>query len=361
MIATPKIALSAMPKDRASSGSSRSSRSSRSSTSLLSKINHPLPGSIDYGAILRSHDADGIADLDETDIETPTTTASSTASVTGGSASKCSVSETCSNLIALVTGAGMLSLPAAASYSGWAAALILVGVAFIFMYTFSLLAEAIEALVVRMRVGGLGSNMSLVASSSPMKPNAKVPVHLMVHSPEQDSHMGSSFSETDLASKIIDGDSATALSEKTSTVHLNRTAFVEKIDYVILARASLGRGSEKFILLLLFLELTAALVSFIINIGTNIELLGIGIDITSGILLTSAVSCYLSSLNMRNMAMSSLVGLMLTSLTLVSLILSGYQTLYAPRQGSGIDLSSYREFKTAEVSYAPLSLFIGTR
>lgn len=57
---------------------------------------------------------------------------------------KCSVLETSFNLIAVITGAGMLSLPFAAKSMGWSAFLALLFLGAIFMYSYQLLVESIE-------------------------------------------------------------------------------------------------------------------------------------------------------------------------------------------------------------------------
>ncbi|KAJ1441454.1 hypothetical protein B484DRAFT_427148 [Ochromonadaceae sp. CCMP2298] len=56
----------------------------------------------------------------------------------------CSVFETTCNLISVLSGSGMLSLPFAAAQTGWAAMLLLLLLGCIFMYSFTLLALTVE-------------------------------------------------------------------------------------------------------------------------------------------------------------------------------------------------------------------------
>jgi len=58
----------------------------------------------------------------------------------------CSVLETSSNIVTILTGAGMLTLPFVASLMGWSSIILLLVIASIFIYTYTLLAQAIQAI-----------------------------------------------------------------------------------------------------------------------------------------------------------------------------------------------------------------------
>jgi len=59
----------------------------------------------------------------------------------------CSVTETASNIVSIMTGAGMLSLPFVASTMGWSSIGLLLIIAATYMYMYYLVAESIRAVV----------------------------------------------------------------------------------------------------------------------------------------------------------------------------------------------------------------------
>ena len=69
-------------------------------------------------------------------------------------ATKCTVWDTTVNLISLISGSGMLSLPFAAASMGWSAVGLLAVLAVVFMYSFSLVAEVVEARATALKHAG---------------------------------------------------------------------------------------------------------------------------------------------------------------------------------------------------------------
>ena len=59
----------------------------------------------------------------------------------------CSVVETASNIVSIMTGSGMLSLPFVASSMGWSSVGLLLIIAVMYMYMYHLIAECIRAVV----------------------------------------------------------------------------------------------------------------------------------------------------------------------------------------------------------------------
>eukprot|EP01041_Mallomonas_annulata_P007431 gene7431-15191_t len=166
----------------------------------------------------------------------------------------CSVFETASNIITIITGAGMLSLPYVAACLGWSSICLLLIVACLFMYTYSLLAEAVKY-------------------SIKMNP------------------------------------------------------FYETIDYFTLGRLSFGKGGDKAVMCILFIELLLALVSFLINIGTNIHLINPKITISRGILCSTVLAAILSCFSIKKIAYFGTAGNVLTCLTVIALGISGIELL----------------------------------
>ena len=139
---------------------------------------------------------------------------------------KCTQLESASNLIAVVTGAGMLSLPFTAAAMGWSAIFLLCILLLCFMYSYFLLVRSIEQIKNR-----------------------------------------------------------------------HNTPIV--VDYVILGREAFGEGGDKIVLILLMSELFLALVSFLINIGVNVNVIVQSVSVEEAIILAAAVSAVLSFLDMK--------------------------------------------------------------
>lgn len=86
--------------------------------------------SVPERALYGSLSIEDVSDIDQTEIE--------------DQHANCSVFETTCNLVSVLTGSGMLSLPFAAAAAGWSALILLLVFGAIFMYAFDLLASSIE-------------------------------------------------------------------------------------------------------------------------------------------------------------------------------------------------------------------------
>lgn len=153
---------------------------------------------------------------------------------------KCTLLESASNLIAVVTGAGMLSLPYAAAAMGWSALVLLVILLVCFMYSYFLLVHSIEQVKRR-----------------------------HIHNPIM-------------------------------------------VDYVILGKEAFGKGGDKIVLVLLMSELFLALVSFIINIGVNTNVIFRSITEAEAIVLSGIASGFLSFLDMKHISKFTSCGNIMT-------------------------------------------------
>jgi amino acid permease len=174
---------------------------------------------------------------------------------------KCSVFETTANLLAVCTGSGMLSLPYTGRVMG-SSAIVLVGIfCACAMYTFHLLAITIESLY----------------------------------------------------------------SSKKAQLSHGSIAHIDEIDYLSLGKAALGKYGDKVVLASFGMEISLALVSFLINIGININIINPHLSISQGILIASVISALLSMLNLKLAAISSALGLSMTLLTVFAILLSGMQ------------------------------------
>lgn len=162
----------------------------------------------------------------------------------------CTVFQTSSNIITVITGAGMLSLPFAAAFVGWLSVPLIVLIASIFFYTYTVLADVMECMLT------------------------------YSYYPE-----------------------------------------CETIDYFVLAKHSFGEGADKVVMCILFLELLLAMVSFFINIGTNLHLL-LGLKLVTGILSSVMITALLSVFSIKQMSYFTSVCNLLTSLTVISLFMS---------------------------------------
>lgn len=173
---------------------------------------------------------------------------------------QCSVNETMFNLLTLVTGSGLLSLPFAAKEMGWLSIVFVAIFCGIFMYAFQLLASSVE-----------------------------------------------SYYQYRKRSAVSTG------------------GVIEPIDYVALGKASFGAYGEKIVLVSFGLELQLALVSFMINIGININLIHPGVSVIQGICIGAFLSGALSMMNLKLAAISSALGVCMTSLTVLAIFVSGLE------------------------------------
>ena len=223
---------------------------------------------------------------------------------------KLTVLETSSNLVSLVTGSGMLALPAAASLAGWSALLCLIVLASIFIYMFALISESIESLVVRKRCGALVDNIS-----SAMDKNEDV----------DNSSMHPTSALSAIPSKI------------------------SSIDYTTLGKAAFGKYGDFLVGIVLAIELLLALTSFMINISVNMRVVYPNIPIEFGILATSLTSCVLSTFDLHKISYTSAIGVSMTALVIVSIFVAG-NTLPS---NSSLD---HRSYNYCRLSGMPMAL-----
>ena len=123
------------------------------------------------------------------------------------------------------------------------------------------------------------------------------------------------------------------------------------IDYISFAKIRFGQYGVKIILMVFGTELTLALVSFLMNIGINLNLILPNLlSINSGIILAACITCVLSLTNLKTAAYSSVVGLVLTLLTLVAIVVSGSQL------NANASIAAERHFQLFNLSGMPVSL-----
>ena len=176
----------------------------------------------------------------------------------------CSQIEAASNLIAVLTGAGMLSLPYTAGVMGWSALGLLLLVTLGFLYSFVLLAESVDTVMIIQ--------------------------HNRAENP---------------------------LSQSTS----NQGVLV---DYIVLGKEAFGNGGDKVVFTILGTELFLALVSFLINIGLNVHIVVEGISVEAAIFIAACIALYLSLYDMKVISSFTIGGNIATGLTVFALVLSGF-------------------------------------
>ncbi len=226
------------------------------------------------------------------------------------SPAKLTILETSSNLVSLVTGSGMLALPAAASLVGWTSLVCLVVLASIFIYMFALISESIESLVVRKRCGALVDNIS-----SAMDKNENV------------------------------DNSSSQANSVLSSIPSN----ISSIDYTALGKAAFGKYGDVLVGIVLAIELLLALTSFMINISVNMRVVYPNIPIEFGIIATSLTSCVLSTFDLHKISYTSAIGVSMTALVIVSIFIAG-NTLPS---NSSMD---HRNYNYCRLSGLPMAL-----
>ena len=97
------------------------------------------------------------------------------------------------------------------------------------------------------------------------------------------------------------------------------------IDYLSLGLRAFGKNGDKIVLCIFGTEVTLALVSFLMNIGINLHVINTDISVDHGILLAAALTCALSFTNLKTVAYSSVIGLVLTLLTVMAILITGLQ------------------------------------
>lgn len=184
-------------------------------------------------------------------------------------ASKCTTWETTCNLISVITGSGMLSLPFAAQSMGWSSLFGLVGLGCIFFYSFHLLAQSIKVLRQRM---------------------------IEKHSKE---------------------------SHSVETIKPIRYA-IDNIDYLTFSKLAFGDGGDRLVLIIFASEMLLALMSFFINIGININTINSNVSVTQGIFIATVLTVLMSFFELKLAAYSSALGLGMTLFTIFALFISGF-------------------------------------
>jgi amino acid permease len=197
----------------------------------------------------------------------------------------CTVFETTCNLVSVLTGSGMLSLPYAAAQAGWSSLVILVVLCSIFLYSFELLATSIETFYTR-------ENASLTRTK---------PISYY------------------------------------------------NIDYLSFGILSFGQYGDRIVLVIFGAEVSLALVSFLMNIGINIHVINPSISVSTGILISAGLTCIMSFWNLKTVALSSVVGLALTTLTVVAIFASG---LHLHDEA----MLATREYKMLNLTGVPVAL-----
>ena len=210
----------------------------------------------------------------------------SISSTTISPTNKLGLFETTNNLISLITGSGMLALPYAARIMGWAAVILLVCVACIFLYAFYLIGETMECCI-------LADNIR--------RGNPERAVRRLVN-------LG--YDEVNGADDGQD--------------ELNQhNAFVANLNYVSLAELSLGAHGAAVVMMSLSVELFLALVSFFINIGLNFRIVFPEMNVADGIVFAAVATTFLAFLDLKYAAYTSALGSCLTSLLLFALLVAG--------------------------------------
>jgi len=231
---------------------------------------------------------------------------------------KCSLLETSCNMISLITGSGMLSLPYAGSIMGWSSVFVLLALSSCYIYAFYLVGLSIEYFLE-------SANLSYIRETV------------------NRGHYGAL--------------NTSEYSFRDSDKFIQRRKQLQSVDYLALGKASFGQLGGRLVAVCLFTELLLALTSFFINIGINLTVMNQHIDSKLGILIAGIISLMLSFMKMKFAVYSSALGILMTSLILVSLIISGWALSYS--QHSTTTASNYidvREYKFLKLEGLPMSL-----
>lgn len=218
---------------------------------------------------------------------------------------KCSIFESTSNVLTLVTGSGMLALPFAAKCLGWSSIILLITMASVYMYAFFLVSRCIE---------------------------------LYEHSSRCDY-------------RRIDEHQHTQSNDETIV-----------IDYQVLALKTIGSWGSIVVSCGLCVELGLALVSFFINIGLNLEAIIPSLSPSGGILIACLLSMILSTLPLKDMAYTSALGIAMTLWTLVALVISFFAMKSQPMEyisiPNSLPIEVHRDYQFVQWSGFPISFGI---
>lgn len=176
---------------------------------------------------------------------------------------ECTVFETASNLVSVLSGSAMLSLPFAASALGWVGVPMILILARMFMYSFQLLAECVETQY------------------------------------EYERH-----------------------ESKRPNTHI----FFFNIDYLTLGKRTFGEHvGDKLVLIAFGSEMLLALVSFIMNIGLNINVINPNLSVLDGTMISSIISIVLAMIDLKMAAYSSAIGMIMTIFIIFAIMITGWQ------------------------------------
>jgi solute carrier family 32 (vesicular inhibitory amino acid transporter) len=186
-------------------------------------------------------------------------------SSTSSPSPKLTIVEVISNIISLITGSGMLSLPYAAKSMGWTAVLALLLIAASYIYTLNLVAKSINFLASKSLYQHIDSSHHQIADRGSLQ--------------------------------------------------------LRGIDYLSLGTAVFGRHGGRLVAFMLSVELLLAMVSFFINIGLNITAV-YTIDPIIGIVGATVIALCLCTFDIKFAAYSSALGIAMTMLVIIALVLS---------------------------------------
>jgi amino acid permease len=127
------------------------------------------------------------------------------------------------------------------------------------------------------------------------------------------------------------------------------------IDYMTFGKMVFGPNGDKVILLIFGTELTLALVSFFMNIGINIHVISPGVSVNTGIVVAAILTIILSATNLKMAAYSSVIGLVLTLLTIFAIVGTGMQLCSGDACASSSSFSS-RQYDWLNLSGLPVAL-----
>lgn len=98
------------------------------------------------------------------------------------------------------------------------------------------------------------------------------------------------------------------------------------IDYIVLGKFTLGRHGETAVMTIFATELLLALMSLLMTIAINMQVVAAGhVSFAGGILIAALFNIFLSSLELKLAAYSSAVGTAMTVLTILAIVGSGIE------------------------------------
>lgn len=222
---------------------------------------------------------------------------------------KCTVFETTSNLISVITGSGLLALPFAAKSMGWSALLLLSVVASIFLYAFSLVAESID-----------GAECDTITHTILAEGQSEVGYFSQGQLSVPYMETSSSISFRNELSK-----SNSKLEHSQSQRKVPDTGEEISWNYSSLGLAALGPGGDTIVMVVLITEMFLALVSFFINIGLNAHMLDARVSVSCAISIAAFITVVLVNFDLKLYAYASALGVAMTWLIVVAIVATGAQ------------------------------------